>query len=375
MNAARALLLLCLAAAPATQPAPIDPELARLIALLGDSDFKAREAASKKILARGKSAIPALQHALTLGDPEIQLRAELLIKRLSVRELPGGPFPKYKNGRITAHSLRVNPDPDGQGTHIELSDEGRQIRILKRPDKITLTVSAVEAGKAVSETYTARNPDELKEINPHAHAVFAKWGGGPGPGWQIDGGFQIPGNPIVLPLQALANLIENAMDDADTPAPKRQEIFDLLAEIRASAEQQRQFETDQQKDKRLQEFFTLSDNLRAKLTELDLPDPGEALPPPQHGRLGIQLATDGNALIVDKVVTGSRAQRIGLQSGDVITRIAGARRDGKPANVEVRSLQQLRQALLDFRPPITVETIRAGQTIKLEEKPAAPAAK
>jgi hypothetical protein len=266
---------------------------------------------------------------------------------------------------VTAHSLRVTPDPDGQGTLIELSDEGRQIRILKDEGKITLTVSAAEAGKLTSETYTAKDPAELKEISPQAHAVFEKWGGGPGPGWQIQGGFQIPGNPIVMPLQALANLIENAMDDADTPAPRRQEVFDMLAELRATSEP-RQFETEQQKDQRLQEYFALSDKLRVKLADLDLPDPGEALPPPHHGRLGIQLDAGGEALVVDKVVTGSRGEKIGLQTGDVITRINDR---------EVRSLQQLRQALLDFRPPITVETIRGGRTLRLKEKVAAAEAK
>ena len=359
-----ALTLPCLAATPSTLPStlPIDPELQRLIATLGDTDFKTREEASKKILARGKAAIPALQQAAKLNDPEIQLRAELLIKRLSVRELPGGPFPRYKNGRPTAHSLRVAPDDKGTGTLIELTDEGRQIRILKTPGDIQLTVSVLQNGNRVSETYKARDAEQLREISPDAYAVFDRWGGGPGPGWVVRGGDDGPLRTAPDPVEAMSNLIHNAMDEAGTPEHQQQQVRTLLAEFRA-ASTRLPIDDGAQQDRRLQLLFALSDRLRSKLDELNLPDPGEALPPPQSGRLGIELA-GGDTLIVNRVVSDSRADLIGLKPGDIIVKVN---------NRDVRSLPQLRQALLDFRPPITLETLRADKTLQLKEP--APAAK
>src|SRR5262249_34606135 len=131
-------------AAPATQPAPApspeqQQEIQRLILQLGDNDFKAREEATKKLQSIGKPALVQLQEALKLDDPEIQTRAETLIKKLNQRTLPGGPLDN--SGRVTAHSLRVSNDQGS--TIVEVNDSGRQFRIRQDKDGIALTVTAV----------------------------------------------------------------------------------------------------------------------------------------------------------------------------------------------------------------------------------------
>src|SRR5262247_2020417 len=84
------LVLAALAAGPTTAPAP--KEIDSLIAQLGHDDFKVREEASTKLAKIGKPALAPLRQALANGDPEVQSRAEMLIKRIEQRPVPGGPI-------------------------------------------------------------------------------------------------------------------------------------------------------------------------------------------------------------------------------------------------------------------------------------------
>ncbi len=67
----------------------IDPNgpriLDRLIAQLGDRDWRKREAASRTLARYGPVAAPPLRQALQNGDPEVVLRAERLLARIAAR--------------------------------------------------------------------------------------------------------------------------------------------------------------------------------------------------------------------------------------------------------------------------------------------------
>src|SRR5262249_52827188 len=75
--------LVALAAAqepkPATEP---DRKIEQLIEQLGSSKFRVRETAAKELLALGKRAIPALRKALQSTDPDVRLRAQLLLNQI-----------------------------------------------------------------------------------------------------------------------------------------------------------------------------------------------------------------------------------------------------------------------------------------------------
>lgn len=64
---------------PATDP---DRKIEQLIEQLGSSKFRIREAAAKELLALGKRAIPALRKALRSTDPDVRLRAQLLLNEI-----------------------------------------------------------------------------------------------------------------------------------------------------------------------------------------------------------------------------------------------------------------------------------------------------
>src|SRR5205814_588685 len=132
------LLLAMIAAAPTTAPSATDID--SLIAQLGHDDFKIREDASSKIAKIGKPALAPLKQALSSGDPEVQSRAEMLIKRIEQRPVPGGPV--NPDDAVVARSLRISND--GGSKNVEVRENQRTITIREDNGAITMTVSAIE---------------------------------------------------------------------------------------------------------------------------------------------------------------------------------------------------------------------------------------
>src|SRR5437667_9540541 len=71
-----AFLLLMLPFVPAVADDPDDKEIARLVKQLGSSDYRTREAATKRLNEIADTLIKALEKAGTSGDPEVSRRAE-----------------------------------------------------------------------------------------------------------------------------------------------------------------------------------------------------------------------------------------------------------------------------------------------------------
>src|SRR5438477_7552719 len=117
------LFLCTVAAGPTTAPAP--REVDALIAQLGHDDFKLREDASSKLAKIGKPALAPLRQALSNGDPEVQARAEMLIKRIEQRPVPGGPI--NPDEPVVARSLRISNE--GGGKSVEVRENQRTITI------------------------------------------------------------------------------------------------------------------------------------------------------------------------------------------------------------------------------------------------------
>ncbi len=67
---------------PKTLPSPLREEVGRLVSRLGDPDWKAREAASARLLSIGEPALGALRGAFGSSDKEIEARARDLWERI-----------------------------------------------------------------------------------------------------------------------------------------------------------------------------------------------------------------------------------------------------------------------------------------------------
>src|SRR5215212_7690125 len=108
------IVLSALAAGPTTAPAP--KEIDGLIAQLGHDDFKIREEASSRLAKIGKPALPSLKQAMSSADPEVQSRAEMLIKRIEQRPVPGGPI--NPDEPVVARSLRITNEGGAKNVEV-----------------------------------------------------------------------------------------------------------------------------------------------------------------------------------------------------------------------------------------------------------------
>ncbi len=245
--------------------------------------------------------------------------------------------------------------------------------------------SPARDGKQVTEEYKAASPEELKKENPEAYAIYQRWGGGAGPGWVIGGqgqlivrgGGQVIVNNGNLNLNGLiqranedevANLRKKLTDEmaqANLPDAKQQQVLDQLDQL-DNLKRVDPDATAEEEQQRITKFMDQSDSLRKKIDELKLSDPGDALPPPAKARLGVSLVApddfngDAAGLKVAKVLPDSRAAKLGLQEDDVIEKV-----NGQP----IRSVKDLRQAAMNAKKALTLDIERAGEKIKLEEKP------
>jgi C-terminal processing protease CtpA/Prc len=162
-------------------------------------------------------------------------------------------------------------------------------------------------------------------------------------------------------LGELRDLIERQMDDADMPEAKRREVVGILERMRAARAGHDPLAADPARAHRQMDAFNRdADALRGRMKDLQLPDPGDALPPGPDARLGIEVVEDAEeGVTVLHVIPGARAARLGVEPLDVITRVNG---------MAVTDARDVRRAVTDAKPPLVIEVTRDGEPVKLEEK-------
>jgi hypothetical protein len=341
-------------AAQPAQPAGGPTEISALIGQLGSDDYARREAAAKRLRAIGKPALPALNEATQHDDAEIASRAQALVKRIAVRPLPKG-VPGGANALMGRARMQVTAGDDDSRV-IRVTEGGREVEIREGPDGITMNVRGLVDGQPGSEEYTAGSAEQLKEDNPEAYEVYARWTGAVGPDVifrgrfgnrvVLNGGLLLPPVPDEidqLRTRLAAQMAEKKLKEADRETVAG--ALDKLAEARLDLVGGMEKYSDQ------------CDALRKTLEQLKL-DPGELLPPPARTRLGVSISTGEGRMFVQKVGENSRAARIGIQPGDLIRRVDGQ---------DVENVGELRKLVGAKEQGLVVEITRAGEDMKLVE--------
>ena len=226
--------------APATRP--VDEKVLALIEKLGDGDPAVREEATKKLQEMGKAVLPSLAAAAQSDDPEVRSRARGLIRKAERRLPPAAPARDARFGRSSVRMSSTN----GERT-VNADDNGYRVKIRQGPAGIKLDVTGVEDGKEVTESYSAKDADELKKENPEAFALYDKYNNG-NAGFAIHHAAQIqiqvggmPPGVIALDqaaaLNALRLKIEAQLDQAKMPEEQKKAILDHLDQVRQQIQQ------------------------------------------------------------------------------------------------------------------------------------------
>jgi hypothetical protein len=360
---------------------------------LGSDSFKARLQAEKALRAMGKDALPALREAAKEDkDAEAQWRARRLLRQIehgenagldrrddapapepSIGARPGrvrtwfGPgmqgedmerrfdevfrglerdfgmdIPRqrffqddfFKDLQDQMDALRKQMQGVGAGAHSQSQSMSMQVG----PNGVRVEIKGKnEKGEEESKVYEAPDLDSFKQKYPgvlEEHGLQFSFGEGSFP-------FQGFGNlprAFAMPHAFPQRLRHGAPNDADDNNPD-----------------------------------TRDDAQPAPVDTV--------LPPPEGKRLGVRVApqipdgvrqylglAEGEGLQVEEVQPDTLASKLGVQKGDIVTRIGGA---------TIGSSADVGKALgaIDAGKKVVVTVIRRGQELKLEaEKPAAPKA-
>lgn len=322
-----------------------------LIVQLGSGDFKKREEASRKLKEMGKAALPALKEALSSDDPEIASRAGAIIKRIETPGLPGGPV------NLDIRAMRVRTSMVNGRRVLDVVEQNREFRIEVGPDgSISMSVTGMLDGQQVTQEIAAATSEQLKNENPEAYKLFERWVGN-GPGFVIRGPMVI--GPGIAPAQIMpARVVPDELDLLRAKLDKQMRENEAKQADRDAVEKALDELAQSRADGDMEKYSGTADEVRKVLEQHKL-DPGQLLPPPANARLGVSVSDAGNGLVVGRIAEKSRAEKIGLKSGDVIRKV-----DGK----EVASVSELRKLVSENVKNLTVEITREGEGVTLKEK-------
>jgi len=382
-----------ISAVRAADATPSPSDVSRLIAELGDTDYATRTRAFRRLKQLGKPALAALKEAGASPDPEIRQRAALLASRIEFPVVPG-PAPGADD---PGFARQLNPGPSVTISNlngikaIKINEAGRQISISESPEGIEMSVTGWLDGENVTENYKASSAVELERLNPEAFDLYDRYaaipatrlivGGQMNGNIVIHGGFAgnfVFGQPDAL--HALRQRLRQEMADKKIPADQQRQVLEQLTRIREAGLRVAAegitvgngagngagngvANGDRPPQQPQLELLRGADDLRRKVDELNLHVAlDDALPPPPKSRLGMVITTTGN-ITVQSVLPGSRAERIGLKPGDVITKVAGQ---------DITTAKSLRDAITAHENGIAIQVERIGTPVTLSESDAGP---
>ncbi|MBL8896127.1 MAG: PDZ domain-containing protein [Planctomycetes bacterium] len=339
---------------------PSSNAFSELIEQLGSPDDAVRSRAREALAARGEEARAALDRAAQESkDPEVRWNARKLLRRLE--EAQATPSPSSRLERHDAGSAEKPREVDGQEPApqpgVGRFGRGSSQSVQIGPDgRVKVTVTEEVDGQRETKTYEAESMEELQRQHPDLL-----------PGIRIGRGRELPG------IEDLKKQIERLHTDLDGQA------FEGFEELRKQLE--REIPDAFQRLPRLQDEALQPLRERMKLLEgfRDLPGVDELPPatePAPHERLGVKIEPlhpevasflelpQSTGLLVQEVIDGSLAQRLGLRAKDVILSIQGE---------AVRTPESIRAALartpLDAKVRVEVLRFSSGRVTMEAQRP------
>ena len=371
------VVISCVAALATPTAAHANADVPALIRQLGDADFRVREAATDKLRAIGRAALPALREATSGDDPEVCSRADALVRQIERPRVPAGWFHQFSNWQ--------RRETGRNGPRVtEARQAGRTVRITEGPGGIDMTLTGEHDGEVITAAFRARDVADLARQDPEAAAIYERVSSPRNS--VLRGRRLVPAQPLgrarLLPLAPdplllrppaddLAELdvrLRQQMEGAGVPEPDREAVLEAMALLRRIQEQGR-LGAPEDIEQQIRKYNALSDALRQKLDDLKLPGPGDALPPPARARLGVSVAPPAPADVdappaaagvrVTMVIPQSRGEKLGLKEGDLIRKVNGK---------AVEDAAALRRVLTDETDPLVLDVLRGDESLTLREE-------
>lgn len=328
-NLALLFVPLALVAAAFAQQADADKPKADtvdgLVKQLGHDNYDVREIATKKLIAMGEKAIPALEQALKSEDLEVRLRAGRALRAIRAKGKPEAQDKPADNSRP-----EERPKADGP--------EGRLVatQLSMANGKVTLKVTRIDKdGKRVTKTYEGTSIEELKKKHPELKDIVGNFRvttrQAPFRGFDMDRFWKEWGKEFN------DDFWRNWQRDMDRQRERLRKLTEQMRRQRGWNEWPRRLD---------------SGEARGKL--------GAAVARPSPV-LDAQLELRGRGVVIDSVLQGSVANQLGLQPYDVLLEING---------VPLRRYQDIAKALEKHKDGdvVTAKVIRRAKELTLTTK-------
>jgi WD40 repeat protein len=148
-----ASLLVALPFVPVVAEDADDKEIGRLVKQLGSSDFRIREAATKRLTAIGEPALDVAQKVVASGDVEARRRAEQVVAAIENKLWPELRFTSHTNGvwsvAVSADGKRVLTSGEDKTLRLWDAYTGQQLRIFEGHTQRVLGAALSPDGKHV----------------------------------------------------------------------------------------------------------------------------------------------------------------------------------------------------------------------------------
>jgi hypothetical protein len=344
----RVTFLLLAAILPATLSSAVavaqDASPDKLIELLGHDEYNVREDATKKLIALGAAAIPALEKAVQDEDVEVRMRAGRALRSIREKQKKAKPAaPKVEQPKKQRPKLGpVQPT---------ITNANRGFEMTFANGEYVIKVTEMVDGKKVTKTFKGKSLEELKRKHPEvknalggARFRFGSVQPGANQFKDLEKFFEDGwGKRGSDPLRDLRDERWKKMDgDLNAEIQRLRQWARWLAVQRAQRGQRADPKRQARRDA---EAGLLGIRARKPETVLDA-----------------QLALRGKGLVVEGVQRGTVADRLGLKRYDILLELNG---------IAVRSAADIRPALLSRNPSQAVQAkvMRRAQEVELKTEP------
>jgi len=339
----RNLLLLCAPALLALVAVAGEPTIEELIQRLGADDYATREAATKTLIERGETAVPALTKATEADDVEVRMRAGRALRSIQSQQAPTAPH--QADGDEESDGKKTTPiPPPSRG---KVRSQSTSLRFVNGEWEVTITSG--EGAKKTTKKFKGKSLDELKKKHPEVRDAlgttrlqFGTKRGAVDPFKDFDKWFE-----------------ENGFGNRRGRDPFGG-AEDLQAEIERLRQWARWMAAQRAQQRRIDPRQRAQRDAEARLLGIQVRKPESVL--------DSQLQLRGRGLVVERIEQGSIAARLGLQRFDILIELN---------EQSVRSAADIRPALLSREPKqlVVAKVMRRAKIVSLTEKavPVGPA--
>lgn len=309
---------------------PQDKErIGALIQDLGSSSFVKRERAAEKLRGIGEPALHALEEATKSDDVEVASRAQAIINSIT-KKTETESEEKVEAPKLGVHPFVFRFDSNlGSGSSVQITPDGVKVTEKVKDDK----------GEWVTKEYAAKTVEEFKKKYPE---VAKKYGVGSNiiqvhpfkdfNGLDKDFNFDF-GN-----LQKELDKLRKDFRSPVFPPLDQEDLDKYMGHLRRQLQNQYGIEPEQPRE--------------------------QTAPAPTVDRLGVYVKEADEGVVINKVESGSFAEKMGLKLNDIIVALNGK---GLTGTWSLRS--RFKEAIKTGK--VEIEILRNGkkQTFSKEVQP------